>query len=231
MIATKWDFGFGFMLANFGWKAVLGILISNALYWLIFRQELAKLSAPKEDGSERPIPIFITVVHLLFLAWTVAIAHHSALVVIGALFFVAFVTATEPHQEQVRIRGPLLVGFFLAALVAHGGGQQWWIDPVLQSLGTWPLMIGATVLTAFNDNAAITYLASLVPGFSPEAKYAVLAGAVTGGGLTVIANAPNPAGQSILQRYFGDGGVSPARLLVAALPPTIIMGAVFMLLR
>ena len=50
----------------------------------------------------------------------------------------------------------------------------------------------------FNDNAAITYLASLVPGFSPSLKYAVMAGAVSGGGLTVIANAPNPAGQSIL---------------------------------
>jgi Na+/H+ antiporter NhaD/arsenite permease-like protein len=113
--------------------------------------------------------------------------------------------------------------------VIHGGLQQWWIEPVLGSLSTLPLMLGATVLTAFNDNAAITYLASLVPGFTPEMKYAVVAGAVTGGGLTVIANAPNPAGQSILQRFF-EGGVSPLGLFLGALVPTVILGFAFMLL-
>jgi Na+/H+ antiporter NhaD/arsenite permease-like protein len=124
----------------------------------------------------------------------------------------------------------MLVGFFLAALVIHGGCQQWWIAPVIGGLARWPLMIGSTALTALNDNAAITYLASLVPGLSDPLKYAVVAGAVTGGGLTVIANAPNPAGQSLLQKYFGDAGISPLGLFLAALAPTAIMGAVFMLL-
>ncbi len=103
----------------------------------------------------------------------------------------------------------MLVGFFLASLVIHGGCQKWWIAPVLSGLTNGRLMIGAIVLTAFNDNAAITYLASLVPGFPPSLKYAVVAGAVTGGGLTVIANAPNPAGQSILAPSFGKDGISP----------------------
>jgi Na+/H+ antiporter NhaD/arsenite permease-like protein len=80
-------------------------------------------------------------------------------------------------------------------------------------------------------NAAITYLASLVPNFSAELKYAVMAGAVTGGGLTVIANAPNPVGQAILGREFGEGGVSPLGLFVAAIIPTVIVGACFMLFR
>ena len=120
-----------------------------------------------------------------------------------------------------------MVGFFLAGLVTHGGLQGWWIAPVLGSLGDLPLMLTATVLTAFNDNAAITYLATLVPGLAINSKYAVVAGAVTGGGLTVIANAPNPAGQSILGRFF-EGGVNPAKLAMAALIPTIIMGVCFM---
>jgi Na+/H+ antiporter NhaD/arsenite permease-like protein len=120
-----------------------------------------------------------------------------------------------------------MVGFFLAGLVTLGGLQGWWIAPVLGSLEDLPLMLTATILTAFNDNAAITYLATLVPGLADSAKYAVVAGAVTGGGLTVIANAPNPAGQSILGRFFG-GGVSPAKLAICALIPTIIMGASFM---
>ena len=120
------------------------------------------------------------------------------------------------------------MGFFLAGLVVHGGLQGWWIAPVLSHLTDVPLLLGAAGLTAFNDNAAITYLASLVPNFSEELKYAVVAGAVAGGGLTVIANAPNPAGQSILSDYFPDG-VSPLKLALGALIPTIIMLAVFLL--
>jgi len=83
-------------------------------------------------------------------------------------------------------------------------------------------MISATVLTAFNDNAAITYLSTLVPGFTDGLKYAVVAGAIAGGGLTIIANAPNPAGQALLKNHF-DGSVSPKRLLTAALVPTVIV--------
>ena len=68
-----------------------------------------------------------------------------------------------------------------------------------------------------------------MPGFTDALKYAVVAGAVTGGGLTVIANAPNPAGQSILQRYFPEG-ISPLGLLLGALAPTVIMGLCFLML-
>jgi hypothetical protein len=230
MVASKWSFGLAHMLLHFGWKAVVGIVLANVFYWLIFRRQLAALSAPTDAASRRPVPGFITGVHLLFLAWTVLNAHHPSLVVIGALFFLAFLSATEPHQETLSLRGPLLVGFFLAGLVAHGGCQSWWIEPVLSSLKPLSLMLGSAGLTALNDNAAITYLASLVPGFTDEMKYAVLAGAVTGGGLTVIANAPNPAGQSILQSYFGEDGISPAKLFLAALMPTIIVGAAFLFL-
>ena len=136
---------------------------------------------------------------------------------------------TKKHQNKIELSGAIMVGFFLAGLIIHGGLQAWWIAPVLSSLGDLPLMLTATLLTAFNDNAAITYLATLVPDLAPSSKYAVVAGAVTGGGLTVIANAPNPAGQSILGRFF-HGGVNPAKLVVGAFIPTIVMGFCFMLL-
>jgi Na+/H+ antiporter NhaD/arsenite permease-like protein len=100
--------------------------------------------------------------------------------------------------------------------------QAWWIEPVLGNLSEGLLMIGATVLTAFNDNAAITYLSTLVPGLTDSLKYAVVAGAIAGGGLTIIANAPNPAGQALLKKHF-DGAVAPQKLLFAALIPTIIV--------
>jgi predicted cation transporter len=171
----------------------------------------------------------VTLVHLLALFWTVFTAHYTALYVGGFLMFLAFTEATKQFQSPIQFRGPILVGFFLAGLVIHGTLQQWWIAPLLSSLDTLPLMLGSTVLTAFNDNAAITYLASLVPGFTDEMKYAVVAGAVAGGGLTVIANAPNPAGQSILSPCF-DEGVAPAKLLLGAIVPTMIMFVAFLLL-
>lgn len=141
--------------------------------------------------------------------------------------FLGFAVITQRYQGESSLKAAVLVGFFLAGLVTHGGVQAWWIAPVLGSLPDLLLMIGATILTAFNDNAAVTFLSTLVPGFTITAKYAVVAGAVTGGGLTVIANAPNPAGQSILQKYF-PGGVNPGKLALSALIPTIIMGLCFM---
>jgi hypothetical protein len=232
MVATRWAWDLPFMLANFGWKAILGILAANAIYYLRFRRELAELHPRPEKGEpERSIPKWIIFAHLAFIAWVVLVAHYPLLVILGFLFFLAFVEATRRHQVVTSLRGPLLVGFFLLALVIHGRIQEWWIEPVLSSLSEWPLMIGAMLLTALNDNAAITYLASLVPGFSDSLKYAVVAGAVAGGGLTVIANAPNPAGQSILVSRFGDEGISAVKLFLWAILPTVIMGAAFMLLR
>ncbi|HEY0966835.1 MAG TPA: putative Na+/H+ antiporter [Opitutaceae bacterium] len=239
MVAAPWGWDTPYMLTHFGWKAIIGISASTLLYYAVFRKELSALgSVAAQDRSDSeaakaekdwPIPAWVTVVQLLFMAWTVFVAHYPALFIGGFLFFLAFSQATAHHQSKVELKSPLLVGFFLAGLVIHGGLQGWWIEPVLKSLGEVPLFLSATVLTAFNDNAAITYLATLVPGFTEELKYAVVAGAVTGGGLTVIANAPNPAGQSILQRFFPEG-VSPLGLLAGALVPTFILGASFMLL-
>jgi hypothetical protein len=238
MVATPWNWDTVFMFVHFGWRAVVGIVIATGLYAAVFRKELAGLNAARLQAeaaaksvakTELPVPAWITVVQLGFMAFTVFVAHHPALFVGGFLFFLAFSQATAHHQGKLDLKPSLLVGFFLAGLVVHGGLQGWWIEPVLSRLGEIPLFLGATALTAVNDNAAITYLATLVPGFTDELKYAVVAGAVTGGGLTVIANAPNPAGQSILQRYFPNG-VSPIGLLVGALVPTVIMALAFMVI-
>ncbi len=236
MVATPWGWDTGFMLMQFGWKAVVGIVVATGLYYAVFRRELASLEAARvttgsaaTDARERPVPAWITGVHLAFLAYTVLTLHYPPLFIGGFLFFLAFSQATAHHQGKLELKTPLLVGFFLAGLVTHGGLQGWWIEPVLKSLTQIPLFVGATLLTAINDNAAITYLATLVPSFTDELKYAVVAGAVTGGGLTVIANAPNPAGQSILQRFF-PGGVNPLGLLLGALIPTIVLALTFMLL-
>lgn len=232
MVAGPWKWTTAYMFEHFGWKALTAIVLSTSLYFVFFRKALAEINDAVDgvrDGQfnpvpwqerETPIPVWVTLVHLVFLAWTVYSAHYPVLFIGGFLFFLAFVVATRHHQNEVSLRSPILVGFFLGALVIHGGCQSWWIEPVIKSMSTQMLMLGATILTAFNDNAAITYLAAQVPGISMAAKYAVVAGAVTGGGLTVIANAPNPAGQSILSKFFKDG-VSPLWLGLGALMPTI----------
>lgn len=232
MVAGKWGWDTPFMMANFGWKAVLGIGLSSLCYYGMFRGELRRLaavatpaggSAPVSwEERDTPVPGWVTGVHLGLLGWTVYATHYPALFIGGFLCFLAFVMSTRHHQNDVSLRGPLLVGFFLAGLVIHGGCQGWWIEPIILRLHDQALMAGATVLTAFNDNAAITYLAAQVEGISASAKYAVVAGAVAGGGLTVIANAPNPAGQSILARFF-KYGISPLGLALGAMVPTVIV--------
>jgi hypothetical protein len=237
MVAAKWGLTTPEMLLHYGDKAAVAITLSTLLYYLFFRKELAAMAvrAGDHDGdgkgdlkeNERPVPLFVTLTHLAFMAWTVAFSHYPPLFIGGFLFFLAFSQATAHHQSEISLRGPILVGFFLGGLVIHGGLQGWWLGPIITSLSEWPLFIGATILTSFNDNAAITFLASQVDGLGPQLKYAVLAGAVTGGGLTVIANAPNPAGQALLGRFFGEG-VSPAKLAAGAIIPTILVALCMM---
>lgn len=243
MVARPWGWDTPFMLSHFGWRSVLAILVSTLAYWLIFRRELAALGArrpvpdvdiPEQNGQEAPagplpVPAWITAAHLSFMGWTVFTAHYPVLFLGGFLFFIGFLRATAPFQALLELKSPLLVGFFLAGLVIHGGLQGWWIAPVLASLSEEPLFATATILTAFNDNALITYLSTLVPNMSDAMKAAVVEGAVTGGGLTVIANAPNPAGQALLSRFFG-GAVSPLGLLVGAILPTLAAVVAFRVL-
>ena len=185
-------------------------------------KDRAEFLDPEWDKRDDSVPVWITVVHILFMGWTIVNAHYPELFIIGFLFFLGFAQVTTQYQNRIKLRPAMLVGFFLASLIIHGGLQAWWIAPVLGNLKEGMLMVSATVLTAFNDNAAITYLSTLVPGFTDGLKYAVVAGAIAGGGLTIIANAPNPAGQSILKEYF-DGAVSPKGLLLGALVPTVIV--------
>jgi len=236
MVAAPWGWNLAYMAEHFGWKAAVGIVTASLAYALAFRKEFrllrgrAAARTPEKPGAGTDtIPTWVTGVHLLALAGVVWAAHTPPLFIGGFLIFLAFQQTTAPYQNPTDLRTPLLVGFFLAGLVIHGTLQQWWIAPVLGRLAEMPLFFGAMALTAFNDNAAITYLATLVPGFSESLKYAVVAGAVAGGGLTVIANAPNPAGQATLGKYFPDG-VSPLGLFLGALFPTTVMAAAYLLL-
>jgi hypothetical protein len=233
MVAAAWGWDLRFMFFNFGDKAALATVINAVALVLIFRRELLALPdqvrlAQTDSQSLPPWPV--TVIHLLFLVGIVAFAHYPAVFLGIFLFFLGFTAAYERYQDRLILREGLLVAFFLGGLVVLGGQQRWWLEPLLLSMDHNAVFFGATALTAITDNAALTYLGSLVPGLSDEFKYALVAGAVTGGGLTIIANAPNPAGASILKGRFNGESISVGRLALAALPPTLVALLAFRLL-
>lgn len=227
MVAAKWQWGTSFMMATFGWKAALAVIINALGVTLLFRKELSRLSTTTTKTANEPVPFALVLTHLLFLTGIVVFAHHPAIFLGLFLFFLGVSHAYQHHQDRLILREGLLVAFFLAGLVVLGGQQQWWLQPVLMSMSSDQVFLGATILTAVTDNAALTYLGSLVEGLSDSFKYALVTGAVTGGGLTIIANAPNPAGIAILRSNFEDESVHPLGLLLAALLPTIIAALAF----
>jgi len=226
MVASTWGWDSAFMLATFGWKAAIAVGVNALGATLLFRDELRGL-APAVKGDAAPVPVAMVVVHLLFLAGVVFFAHHPAVFMGLLLFFLGFATAYEKHQDRLILREGLMVAFFLAGLVVLGGQQQWWLEPLLKGMDATTVFYGAVALTAITDNAALTYLGAQVPGLSDEFKYALVAGAVAGGGLTVIANAPNPAGYTMLRGTFDDGAIHPLGLLAAAALPTVVAIAAF----
>jgi predicted cation transporter len=229
MVAGKWNWDLFYMLTHFGWKMALAVTINAGITTLVFRRELSAMSKAR-SGTAVHIPGPVLLVHLVFLAGIVAFAHHPPVFMGLFLFFMGFAGAYPQFQDRLILREGLLVAFFLAGLVVLGGQQQWWLEPLLRSLNADTVYFGATALTAVTDNAALTYLASQVEGLSEEFKRAVVAGAITGGGLTVIANAPNPAGYAILRGQFEDEAISPLGLFIAALPPTVTAILAFRLL-
>ncbi|MDB5858587.1 MAG: putative rane protein [Ramlibacter sp.] len=227
MVARTWNWDSAFMLATFGWKAALAVLVNaSAATWV-----LRRYAAEEAGGTpQRQVPMTVMVVHCAFLAGVVLLAHHPIAVIGLFLLFLGYTQAYERHQTPLVLREALLVAFFLAGLVVLGGMQHWWLQPLVEALSPTALFFGSIALTAATDNAALTYLGSLIEGLSTEARYSLVAGAVAGGGLTVIANAPNPAGLALLRHGFADQSVGAVALLLGALAPTAVAALAFLLL-
>lgn len=222
MVAAKWNWDFWFMITTFGWKSAIAVMINAALVTLLFSKELVRTEQQATDTTTAKMPALMIAAHITFLTLVVLFAHYPVVFMGLFLFFLGFATAYQRYQNPLILREALLVAFFLGGLVVLGGQQQWWLQPLLMGMNDTAVYFGATALTAITDNAALTYLGSLVEGLSEEFKIALVAGAVTGGGLTVIANAPNPAGFAILKSKFDEQAIHPLGLLIAALPPTAV---------
>ncbi len=222
MVAGTWGWDMAFMMKTFGWKAAIAVFVNAAAATYLMRATLRRLPADGTDPAADRIPPLVVAIHLGFLACVVVAAHHPVVFLAAFLFFLGFTEAYPRHQSALILREGLMVGFFLAGLVTLGTLQEWWLQPLLVGMPPSALFFGSAALTAITDNAALTYLGSLVEGTDDAFKYALVAGAVSGGGLTVIANAPNPAGFAILKGNFDEGAIGPLGLLAAALPPTLV---------
>jgi len=231
MVASAWQWDNAWMLSQFGWKATIAALVNATFATFLLRKHL-RGAAPPPAGAvrEAKVPILVVLVHLALLAGVVLLVHHPVGFLGLFLMFLGFTQAYERHQSPLILREALLVAFFLAGLVVLGNMQRWWLQPIVSDLEPLALFFGALGLTAITDNAALTYLGSLLRGMSEPSKYMLVAGAVAGGGLTVIANAPNPAGVALLKGGFADGSIGAGYLLIGAALPTAVAAAAFLLL-
>jgi hypothetical protein len=230
MVAATWNWDTAYMAAHFGWKAVIAVIINATVISFMLRKHLHAPANADAASAAPAVPLAVTLIHLGFLAAVVVLGHHPVLFLGIFMLFLGFTTAYQRYQSPLIIKEGLLVGCCLAGLVVLGGLQQWWLQPIVESLSPLALFFGAMSLTAITDNAALTYLGSLIDGMSAEAQYMLMAGAVTGGGLTVIANAPNPAGAALLRRGFRDESIGALGLLAGAAAPTAISALAFLLL-
>jgi len=227
ILSRCWNWSTADFLDYFSWKVFFGIALVNVLYFWFLRKDFAKLAKPsQEEEKKESVPFWITLVHVAFIAWTIAMAHYPPVFLGSYLLFLGFHQATRTHQYQLNLKRPLLVGLFLAGLVIHGGFQGWWIEPLIGQLSYGAMMVTGTILTAFNENSTVAYLACLLDDITPPIRYALASGLVAGGGLTLFAHAPNPAGRALLNPYF-EGGISPWNLFLSALFPTLIFLAIF----
>ncbi len=220
MVAAKWNWDLMFMLTNFGWRTALAVFTNSLILTIIFRKELINI---KESTLEQvAMPISILIIHLILLLGIIVFVHDLIIFIGIFIIFLGIANSYNQFQNKLILKEAFLVSLFLAGLVILGGLQKWWLQPLLSSLTPNQIYYAATALTAITDNAALTYLGSLVEGLSDEFKYALAAGAISGGGLTVIANAPNPAGYSILSKNFENNVISPLYLFLSAFGPTVV---------
>lgn len=226
MVASTWGWDSAFMAATFGWRAAVAVVINATVVTFLLQRHITD---DVVTSADTPAPMVVRAIHLLFLAGVVAFAHHPVVFLGLFLLFLGFTQAYEQYQSPLILREGLMVGFFLAGLVVLGGMQQWWLQPIVASLEPTALFFSAVALTAVTDNAALTYLGSLIVGLSDHSKYMLMAGAVAGGGLTVIANAPNPAGVALLRDGFNDESIGVGGLLLGALLPTALAVVMFLI--
>ncbi len=226
MVAKTWGWDFSFVFSQLGWKSAIAVFINSAVFVFVFRKSIRQnfLALAEIKHEAVAFPALVVSAHYLFLIMIVVCAHHPKMAVGIFLLFLGFTTLVNQVQDRLRLRESLLVAFFLAGIIIFGPFQRWWLEPLLVKADSLKLFLGSILLTSITDNAALTYLGSQVPALGLQARYYLVAGALAGGGLTIIANAPNAVGYGLLQNKFSRG-FHPGKLFLAAIAPTLVVAA------
>ncbi|MBC7419705.1 MAG: hypothetical protein H7328_03160 [Bdellovibrio sp.] len=226
VVARTWGWNLSDVFLNLGEAALASVIMNALLFVIVMKKKIIQTLLPVHRENY-PMPFWVTLTHLVFLAAIVATAHYPQVFFGIFLIFIGLTKVTKTYQDALKFKEAFLVGFFLAGLIVFGSFQRWWLEPIIQGLKETTLYVSAIGLTAITDNAALTYLGSQVPSLTESAKWALVSGALVGGGLTILANAPNPAGFSILSSKFPNSSLNAGKLLVAAIIPTLIAGICF----
>ncbi len=227
VISHSWGWDTPFVFTQFGLKALFLIFLLPTIGWFFFKKDLEQLGEAKEAKETVHVPFWVTLVHLLFLFGVIIFGHQPVLFLGLFVLFLGFTEATPRFQTSIPLRGAILVAFFLATVILHAGLQGFWVEALMHHLEHNALLPVTLLLTSFNHNAAVAYLATLVPNLTFVMKEAIFSGIVAGGGLTLIANGPNMIGYRFLSQTLAPDEPSVLRITLWAIPPTFIAYLVF----
>ncbi len=220
MVARIWQWDFLTVFRNLGFACIIAVTVNTAILVVYYKKHILQLRPLNAEPTA--IPPWITIGHVVLIALSVFFLHQPKVLILLLILFVGFVQLTRTFQEKLRWKEASFVALFLTGLLVLGTFQRWWLEPVISDLGEKIIFFAAVALTAVVDNAALTYLGAQVPNLSKAAQWALVSGALAGGGLTILANAPNPIGFALLNPLFPLRTLSSAKLFAAAAIPTAV---------
>lgn len=221
------------VMTHFGWKALLAICLSTTVYYYLFRREFHHFPRKIEHiiNAGRKIPIWIICVHIA-MAFA-AMRFRSAPVLMGGvcIFYVFFHRLTVFYQNKIDFWKVCCLGVFFIGMSFVGGLQEWWILKLVKNSSDFGYMWAAYILSIFLDNVLVNLMMHDLPVVTDCYLYLVVAGCMSAGGLTLIANTPNIVSFATLRPFFQKPSFSFWKLFLASLFPSVLALMLFWLLR
>ena len=133
MVAAKWKWDTSFMLAMFGWKSAIAVVINSLTATFLFRQSLRALPTQSVMPSDRHTPMLVVLVHLIFLLAVVFFSHHPVVFMGIFLFFLGYTEAYSRHQDPLYVTRRFIGGIFPRGTCRIG----WTAKMVAATLARW----------------------------------------------------------------------------------------------
>lgn len=222
-----------FVIRHFSWKAVIAIFLSTTTYYLMFRKEFDHFPKVVKNASiaDERVPIWLICLHVLFVAAIMSVRSVPLLMIGILILYLGLHQFTIFYQNSIRVTKVCCVGLFYAGLLILGGLQEWWMLVIMHRMSDFGYMFTSYILSMFLDNVLVNYLVHNLSVATDCFLYLVIAGCMSAGGVTILANAPNIVGYLIIKPFFPTSPVSLGRLFVFALGPSLIALMTFWALK